>query len=54
MSRCECEPEVWEDGSVTHEQECPLYPWCPHEVVAAVCFIPCGCQCKPCRALEDE
>jgi hypothetical protein len=50
--RCDCDPTVHADGSKTHEDDCPLYPWCPHEVGAYVCLIPCGCTCQPCLALD--
>jgi hypothetical protein len=54
VSRCDCEPIVYDDGSKTHEYECAIYPWCPHETTAATCDIPCGCQCEPCLALIED
>lgn len=53
MSGCDCEPEVHDDGSRSHHPDCATYPWCPHEMGAYVCLIPCGCQCGPCVALND-
>jgi hypothetical protein len=51
VSRCDCEPLEHDDGSVTHEDTCPTYPWCPHEIGAYTCPVPCGCECNPCKAL---
>lgn len=48
---CDCEPEVFDDGSVLHEDSCNLANWCPHEVGAYVCFMPCGCRCDSCLRL---
>lgn len=53
MTACDCDPIVHDDGSRTHEPACAVYPWCPHEAVAATCLIPCGCPCGPCRELEE-
>jgi hypothetical protein len=50
---CDCEPDVWPDGSVSHEETCAIYPWCPHEMGAYVCGIPCGCQCAGCTRLTE-
>lgn len=50
--RCDCEPTVHADGSVTHDDTCALYPWCPHEAGAFTCGMPCGCGCNGCAALS--
>lgn len=50
---CDCEPIVHDDGSRTHEQDCAIYPWCPHEVAAYACLMPCCCGCGACNALSD-
>lgn len=50
VPECDCEPTTWDDGSVSHEDDCPLYPWCPHEI-AATCSMPCLCRCDGCMAL---
>lgn len=50
LPACDCEPTTWDDGSVSHEDDCPLYPWCPHEI-AATCSMPCLCRCDGCMAL---
>jgi hypothetical protein len=49
--RCDCEPTIYDDRSVGHDQGCAVYPWCPHEVVAYACLMPCGCSCARCVAL---
>lgn len=49
---CDCEPTFWDDGSVSHEDDCDLAPWCPHEM-SAMCPIPCGCRCDGCLALTE-
>jgi hypothetical protein len=52
-ARCDCEPTRYDDGSISHEPDCNVYPWCPHEVVAYSCLMPCGCQCEPCARLTE-
>ena len=48
---CDCEPTIHGDGSVSHEDECAIYPWCPHEVGGYVCDMPCRCGCRSCAVL---
>lgn len=48
---CTCEPIAWEDGSVSHEDHCAIYPWCPHEMGAYTCGVPCDCRCDGCLRL---
>jgi hypothetical protein len=50
-SGCNCEPITYDDGSSSHEEDCRMYPWCPHEMGRASCPMPCSCPCAPCTAL---
>lgn len=50
---CDCDPYIFKDGSKGHYENCAAYPWCPHEVVAASCLMPCNCSCAPCVRLKE-
>lgn len=50
--KCDCEPTVYADGSVKHQDECNVCPWCPHEAIAYICLMPCGCHCARCTELS--
>lgn len=47
---CNCDPFIHSDGSKTHDEDCPVFPWCPHEVGWYVCLMPCGCRLRRLRS----
>jgi hypothetical protein len=54
VRECDCEPTTWGDGPVSHDDACAIHPWCPHEMGALTCSIPCGCRCDGCLSLAES